>query len=242
MAEFTYYIDNQPRTFNIPDDVYETVSFVWNDFKKNIVNKNRYFSGKELLEILSRLNDMPVFPKNAHITFYRARIGNFLNSSDDNMLAPPFRKATAGRCNPEGISYLYLANTSETAIREIKPQIGDIVTIAMFDVDVSKIFSFNVYLMEHYGIIATNIYVKCLLFFILEDLSTAITLENHLDYIPLQYISEYIKSLGYYGFSYTSVYKTGLNLVMFDWNNRLKLISKELIRIDNTNIKYTKLM
>lgn len=238
MASFVYYLEGKNREFIISDDVYSSVLQIWKSFKEDIVYRNRYFSGEEIIRILSKLNFMPIFPTNTHLTYYRARIGDFEHTPDSDMMAPPAYKTSDGRCNPAGISYLYLATSKDTAIREIRPQIGDVVTLATCDVDVSNIFSFNVYLMEHYGIKAEDEYAKCLLFLILEDLSSAVTKNNHLDYIPLQYISEFIKSRGYNGFSYSSIYQTGMNLVMFNWENCVTLLSKETFHIKNTCIKY----
>lgn len=238
MVDLVRYCDGENRHFEIPDEVYEYVNHVWTKFKTDIVEKNRYFSGKELLTILGTLNDMPVFPVGTKLKYYRARIGDYCNCSDDKMLAPPKRKSTAGRCNPEGISYLYLASTMKTAICEVRPQIGDSITVAHCNVDMSKVFSFNVYLMEHYGIKASNPYVKCLLLLILDDLSCAITVDNRLDYVPLQFISEYIKSLGYRGFMYNSVYNNGSNLVMFDWDSIVTITKKELVSIVQMDVGY----
>lgn len=238
MASFVYYIEGEKREFIISDDVYSSVLQTWNSFKEDIVHQNRYFSGEEIIRILSKLNFMPVLPPHTHLTLYRARIGDFEHTPNSEMMAPPADKTSDGRCNPAGISYLYLSSSKDTAIREIRPQIGDKVTLATFDVDVSNIFTFNVYLMEHYGIKAENEYAKCLLFLILEDLSSAVTKNNHLDYIPLQYISEFIKSRGYDGFLYSSVYQTGTNLVMFHWENLVTLRAKETVLIKNTCIEY----
>lgn len=46
------------------------------------------------------------------------------------MGAPPSEKALPGRLNPEGVSYLYAAEDVETAIAEVRPHIGAVVTVA----------------------------------------------------------------------------------------------------------------
>ena len=225
----------------LPLGIYEKISKIWNEFKTEIVEQNRYFSGVNVIQILSQLNFMPIFPNGTKLQFFRARIGDYCGCQDTEMLAPPIRKASYGRCNPEGISYLYLANQKETALSEVRPQIGDTVTIITCDVDISKVFTFNVYLMEQYGIKAANDEVKCLLLLILKDLQSVVTISNHLDYIPLQYIAEYIKSLGYHGFMYSSIYGNGMNLVMFDWNNKVKIKTKEKVYINNSKLIYSTL-
>lgn len=58
------------------------------------------------------------------VKFFRARIGEpgtlELFTLDD-MGAPPPEKASSGRINPEGIPYLYLADSPGTAIAEVRP-------------------------------------------------------------------------------------------------------------------------
>lgn len=48
------------------------------------------------------------------------------------ILNPPVMKAREGRLNPAGISFLYLANTLETAVLETGCRAGDFVTAAQF--------------------------------------------------------------------------------------------------------------
>lgn len=234
----SFYTGEGPLKFQISDDIYVRTKEIWEKFKEDIVYHSRYFSGKEISNILSRLNFMGIFPYGTHLKYYRARIGDYLHSDNEEMMAPPVHRAVAGRCNPAGIPYLYLASTESTAIQEIKPQIGDIITLATFDVDMSNVFSFNVYLFEHYGIVATDEQARCLLFLILQDLSSAVTLENQLNYVPLQYVCEYIKSLGYDAFAYSSAYGTGMNLVMFNWIDKVSLCKKAVVHIENTFVQW----
>lgn len=234
----SFYCDGCNRSYQISDDIYTNTLELWKNFKEEIICRNRYFPSQEITRILSSLNYISVLPADTHLTFYRARVGDYLHADDSKMMAPPVRKPSNGRCNPSGIPYLYLANKELTAIQEIRPQIGDIVTLAEFDVDVSNTFSFNVYLMEHYGIKAVDEQAKCLLFLILQDLSSPVKTDNQLDYIPLQYVCEYIKSIGYSAFAYSSVYGTGMNLVMFDWTNRISLCSKKTVYIRQSHIEY----
>lgn len=54
---------------------------------------------------------------------------------------PPARNATAGRANPIGISYLYLANNEKTCISEVRPNNTSIIYISklILEEDVSLI-------------------------------------------------------------------------------------------------------
>lgn len=56
----------------------------------------------------------------ANTDFFRARIWSHLKAPEANDLgAPPKERASAGRMNPAGISYLYLATDKETALAEV---------------------------------------------------------------------------------------------------------------------------
>lgn len=55
------------------------------------------------------------------------------NGSD----APPNDRATAGRINPVGISYLYASEEAHTAIVEVRPAIGQYVSVA--EIELKKI-------------------------------------------------------------------------------------------------------
>ena len=63
--------------------------------------------------------------------FYRARVNGLSPFNEDKDLgAPPDGKASYGRVNPKGISYLYVAEAKETVIAEVQPWLNASVTIA----------------------------------------------------------------------------------------------------------------
>lgn len=173
-----------------------------------------------------------MFPDNTKINFYRARIGDFISHNDSQILAPPKGTASAGRCNPEGISYLYLALDEKTAISEVRPKDNDLLTIAKLKVDVSNIFSFRPFATDiKLSNLIGNPHVQILSWLIDADLSSSIASNNKLDYIPLQFISEYIKNLGFDGFVYSSTIGPGMNLVMFNWENKITILDKKLVTV-----------
>lgn len=210
---------------------------IWEKFKTDIVYNNRYFSNVQIMEILLKFKHIK--PHNEEIIkeFYRARIGSFSKLEDGAMYAPPSKLTVSGRCNPVGIPYLYLSNTKETAVNETKPSIGETLTLATFKVDVSNIFSF----IQDENFCVDNSLdedVKYLMKLIAKDLGKIITKDDKLSYIPLQFISEYIKNLGYDGFVYSSTVGSGENLVMFNWKEKTKIINKEEITIKKIDIKF----
>ena len=210
---------------------------IWDKFKVDIVFNNRYFSGTKIMEILSKLEYKRPYEEERIREFYRARIGSFSKSEDGAMYAPPSKLTVSGRCNPVGIPYLYLSNTKETAVNETKPSIGETITLATFKVNISNIFSF-INDENFYENPSIDEDVKYLMSLISEDLEKVITKDDKLSYIPLQFISEYIKNLGYDGFVYLSTVGSGENLVMFNWKEKTKIINKEEVVIKKIDIQF----
>ena len=201
------------------------VKRIWEQFKADIVESNRYFAGGEVLTLLNKFNTIRMFPEGTEMEFHRARIGDYISADSSQLLAPPKGRASAGRCNPEGISYLYLSSCQRTAVSEIRPSSGDVVSVAKINVDVSKIFTFRVYFQDLNLDTGPNTEdTKILIKYIDSDLAAKVTKDKRLDYIPLQFISEYIKNRGYEGFVYSSTVGPGMNLVMFNWEEKARVL------------------
>lgn len=217
---------------------------LWENFKTEIKFENRFFFSNEFYSFLCNCFNkkmIKMFPDGTKIVFYRARIGNYLEKSDNELLEAPAKYSGNGRCNPEGISYLYLANNIETAIAEVRAKIGDEVTIAEIEVDLSNIFSF-LYYEESYIIKELNIKEDELLLIkiINYEYSRMINSDEKYNYIPLQYISEFVKHVGFDGFLHSSsVSKNGKNLVLFNKNKR-KIVDKYVINIIDEKYIYRK--
>lgn len=208
----------------------------WIKFKEYIMeNDGAKISDCIIGRLLEQVNYIKMFPEDTKLIFYRARIGRFSNADKSQMMNPPSDKATAGRCNKEGISYLYMSKTQDTAIREIikssDEEIVD-VTIAEFSVDMSNVFSFLPYKFNYMKSYIANAEINELLKIINEEMMRVIT--DTKEYIPLQYIAEYIKSIGYDGFLYGSVVGEGMNLVMFN-NVKCSMKNREEKQININN-------
>jgi hypothetical protein len=67
---------------------------------------------------------------NKDYTLYRARVQKW--SEPEDLRAPPAAKATPGRANLAGQPFLYLADSEDTAVAEVRPSLGDEVTVARF--------------------------------------------------------------------------------------------------------------
>lgn len=67
--------------------------------------------------------------------YYRARKHDFdqlKNFSKKNMGPPSPDIASIGRAQMAGVSVLYLADSPETAIAEVKPDVGELITVGVF--------------------------------------------------------------------------------------------------------------
>ena len=49
-------------------------------------------------------------------------------------MVPDAEHATSGRLNPRGIPFLYLAEDSKTAIAEVRPWVGALVSMGVFEI------------------------------------------------------------------------------------------------------------
>ena len=155
---------------------------------------------------------------------YRGRISlNKKKFLSKEMGAPPSPKN--GRVNPEGIRCLYVAEEVETTIHEIRAIKHDYVCIGTFKlkknhkvkiIDLTKIDKISPFFDLE------NIMKYAINYDFLKDIAEEISKPHKrgstdLDYLPIQYIGEFIKYLGYDGIKYKSTLNPGgINYVFFD--------------------------
>jgi hypothetical protein len=146
---------------------------------------------------------------------------------------PPEEVFHAGRANPAGIAYLYLASSWETAIAEVRGEPGDLVSIGTFLLaDGLSIINLvpivgDVDPFEHDDL---GLEVECrkLLKEFGRWLSRHVRSEEHeLDYVVTQYLAEYIRSRGYDGIRFKSALSTGTNLALFTPGNAAWVDTKQ---------------
>lgn len=198
-------------------------TYQWEDFVKEIKERNRFHTNIINKHVLKTIIQVICKPYKEGSVFYRARIWNGRTGFDkDHMGAPPAMKASGGRANPEGISCLYLANSVDTTLHEIRAGLYDYATVAKFrllkDIEVVNLTAI--------GKISPFQEIDCSLLAInlphLEKIGSEIAkpLRRHdsaLDYLPTQYISDFIKSEGFAGIEYKSTMcKDGINFAIFD--------------------------
>ena len=194
--------------------------FIKNEIYNNIFIQKSDDDFPILFSILEQLEENII----TEDIFYRARVSDKILSASE-MGAPPPHLATAGRANPKGISYAYLANNIDTCISEVRPYIGSDIYISKYNstknrrvIDLTeprKMFSIIPFSESDYGEALAIIEL-------LESFSyhLSIPVKPHLsdlDYIPTQFLCEYFKSLGSYdGIIFKSSFGKGNNYVFFD--------------------------
>ncbi|MEC7784995.1 MAG: RES domain-containing protein [Bacteroidota bacterium] len=204
------------------------VQNIWESFKEEIKFRNRYH-----IENAINLNKLETFFRHDSFyqtikkgrVFYRCRISDKEGFPVEKMGNPPTPElATAGRANPKGISYLYLTNEIKTSLYETRATLYDYACVGEFkaqeDLKVLNLRSIKndpIPWSEAEAIEDFLIYIP-----FIQTLQKEISLpirkkDKTLDYIPTQYLSEFIKSLEYDGVEYrSSIYSLGHNLAIFN--------------------------
>lgn len=214
----------------------------WEDFVEEIKTYNRFHTRIVKENIFEKVLKYSIKKYKSGTEFYRGRIWNDNNGFDKNNLgAPPSKKATAGRANPVGISCLYIANSVETTLNETRAGVHDWISVGKFVlkqdleiIDLAMLDKISPFLDVDIDLIAANIeHLRKIGNEIARPLRRH---DSNLDYLPTQFISDYIKSLGYHGIQYKSTMcADGVNLAIFDQH---LLVCTEVKDYDITGLKY----
>ncbi|SHO48963.1 RES family NAD+ phosphorylase [Anaerocolumna xylanovorans] len=216
----------------------------WKDFVEALKTKNRFHTHYINLELLDKFCSYIRKPYKKGTTFFRGRISTASGLSKNEMGAPPSDKATDGRANAAGISCLYLGESRETTIHEIRAGAYDFISIGEFVlkediivVDLKRINRISPFIegfdcREH----AIN---KEHLNKINDEMGKALRRSDSiLDYVPTQYIVDFIKSIRhddkyeYAAVEYNSVMNTnGYNLAVF-YADLFECVNVETYKID----------
>ncbi|MEG3638573.1 RES family NAD+ phosphorylase [Magnetococcus sp. PR-3] len=212
-----------------PSSKYDSQTLVqWETLRDELMHGNRWFLDDKSKIDTDRLAQLivHVVQEVSPGSWHRARVlaEHEQCFSLDKMGPPPQRKATNGRANPAGIPYLYLGSTTETATSEIRPHTGDNICIASFEIPKIKVVDLQkprklvspFYLSESSAIDQLRSDLP-----FLERLGDELTRPvlpqgAAIDYLPSQYLCEFIKKEGYDGVLYRSSVSDGVNLALFD--------------------------
>jgi hypothetical protein len=219
----------------------------WSNLAEEIKYKNRFFLTETIdLNLLSQLLSYLSKKYDVGKIFYRARVSSPEGFENTQMGKPPADKATSGRANPFGISYLYVSTKLETTLYESRSSYLDFITIGEFRlVEPLQVISLrNIHKDISPFVLGDRlenfiIHQKYLLR-LEQELSRPIRrFDKELDYLPSQYLCEYVKSLGFDAIEYGSSLDTnGINLAIFN-DNKLTCRGTKVYEITNVNLEFT---
>lgn len=201
----------------------------WDSFVREIKTKNRYHSKLINFDILEKYCSFIRKTYKAGDLFYRARISDRSGYPINEMSAPPAGKSSEGRANAKGITCLYVASDVDTTLHEVRAGVFDFVSVGTFrlkeDITVVNLraitdispFVEGLDYLDH----AIN---KQYLEKVNTEMSKSLRRsDSTLDYVPTQYIVDFIKSIEhndkqeYDGIEYNSTTNPGgYNLAIFN--------------------------
>jgi hypothetical protein len=163
---------------------------------------------------------------------WRAQLGHDTYPSDEpgeEQLAPFSSKrmkplgdrAREGRANPKGIPYLYLATHQETAMAEVRPTVGSLVSVGRFElkcnVRVLNCVTGDHRIMAYSQEPDPEERARAVWQAIDHSFSQPVTLgDDTADYAPTQIIAEFLRANGFDGVAYGSSFGPGHNVALFD--------------------------
>ena len=182
------------------------------DFVAEIQYKNRNPQNIRVLQLLDDLSTNPeriIEPKDK---LYRCRIiqdesklnteNGFLGYSAKESFVAPRELTKDMRANYKYIPYLYCANHPYTALVEVRPRLGSLVSVATIESrEKMTLLDFTLHTIpKRMEDSKQNLFADLSYLF-----SKPVAYEDDtLDYIPTQYIAEYAKNLGYDGIVFES--------------------------------------
>ncbi len=211
---------------------------VWELFKNELMYENRFFPSKKIDE--DKLQRLLWYLRisedelNEFQSWYRARIQKSRGEAYPltKMGAPPKHLTIQGRANPAGIPYLYLASDAKTAVAEVRPHTGEYATVAEVTVKSNleildlrnPRFSVSPFLVH---LSPFDVDEESEITSLREDINFLVELGKELtrpvlphaaaiEYLPSQFLCEFIKKCGYHGVIYESSVGDGVNLSLFN--------------------------
>ncbi len=251
--EFSELLNNKVSSVleNKSIDEANAIHSKWEEFKNEIKNINRFHIKATIdLEKLGNIFFNESFDttiKRGRI-FYRSRISNKNGIAKDDMGKPPKHLASGGRANPKGISYLYLSDKIKTSVYEARATLFDYVTVADFRLK-EEIKILNLREPANDPILwaeqeAIHDYLTYIPFIntLQKELALPIRkLDKEIDYLPTQYLSEFIKSIGYEGVKFqSSLHSDGYNLAIFN-SEKFECIKAEIYEIEGIELNHKKI-
>lgn len=222
------------------------------EFAHHIKSERRFILGhaehKDPHDWLQHRLLLSEFNRLAGFSIFRARIGHKLTEQGEKLplglaeMGPPSPEdSPGGRANPPGIPFLYTALDQPTAVAEIRPWKGALVSVAKF-VLTRKITIIDLAnippIQTPFGIdsLAWVLESRYMLSILGDKLSMPIDpYASEIEYVPTQYLAELIRDLRYDGILYKSGLGPNDNLVLFD-PSAARVESVDLVEV--TDVRY----
>lgn len=197
----------------------------WVEFSNAIKTTNRFHSGFFKADQLASFLSYSTTKYSKGTILFRARVCSDRNGYKTGEMGPPedIEKRKSGRVNPEGIGVLYLTSDEKTALSEVRASAFDFVSLGEFrlkkDIKVVNISGLQNISPAVYDRALESLAANIKVF---SDIAKEIAKplrrnDSTLEYLPTQYITEFIKSKGYSGVEFSSTMSTGgINIAAFD--------------------------
>jgi len=224
----------------------EDLQLKWDNFAKEIKEKNRFFLSEVIdTDMLDAVFERLVVTYPPGTEFYRARIST--SKLDlDKLGKPPAELTTPGRANPVGIPYLYVSDSEQTTLYETRIALHESITIGKFVaaesinvVSLKGILEYGPFeIMDRGFDLVEFIQFRPYLLKLGDELSKPVRKQDvNLDYLPTQYLCEYIKSkLGFDAVEYKSAMNiNGYNLAIFN-DHKVKCVDANFYKV--TDLTY----
>lgn len=203
--------------------IYKEIRVLFEDFEEQLLHENRYTLQHDFVKLFKNQFDKNnIFTpcielKKNKTIIYRARLyendeteeeikakpPEFIGYNKEKSFVPPKEKCKMGRINPEGIVYLYATKDLKTAIKEVRPYLRQVVSVAKVKVNNAlKLID----LTSKYNTKNACTYMEAIRDLLSELLSVPVRPDENKKYLATQYIAEIIKDMGFDGIAYRSAF------------------------------------
>jgi len=225
----------------------------WESFRDELKYQNRFFPELSLSKDAEGVlfgKCLGARPSDIPNRLYRARTceSDFPYPLSE-MGAPPKERATCGRANPRGIPYLYVASDTETAIHELRPHPGEIICVAEFTVRKALFLAdlrepkktVSPFKLSEDELVQFYDYIPYLSRLGDELSEPVLPRIAELEYLPSQYLSEFIKHCDFDGLIYRSAMGTGTNYALFS-ERKVQAVEVRTYRVDTSHVTFTEII